>query len=355
MTPAQLTAEDTLDKIVGTSAPMKHVFDVARKAAACHSTVLLQGELGTGKAQIAAAIHTLSSVANQPFVRYCCASMESSHQEACLFGDQPTPGLVDSADNGTLFLDEVESLTTRSQTLLLELLEQSRIKLRPDSNAKHLQIRVMAACNTDLNKLVSEGAFREDLYWKLNVIPIALPPLRRRREDIEPLVRHYLKVFGNANEKKVNEIHPESLASLVAYQWPGNIRELLNYVERAVVMADGHELTPDLLPTRVTGDRKDVAKAIFRPTDETSLVQEFVSSRLQKASDDATDLFKQIVEPVEKELLIQILDSCNHTQTKAAKKLGINRNTLYKKLKDHALDKSSSTADSKSSDERSQK
>lgn len=348
MTPAQLTAEDTLDKIVGTSAPMKHVFDLARKAAACHSGVLLQGELGTGKAQIAAAIHMLSSLAKAPFVRYGCASMEKSDQELCLFGDGETSGLVAAAENGTLFLDEVDCLTTRSQTLLLELLEQGRVKLRPDVTPKPLKLRVMAACNNDLNKLVAVGTFREDLYWKLNVVPIAIPPLRRRREDIEPLVRHYLELFGTENEKKIDDIHPESLASLVAYQWPGNIRELQNYLERAVVMADSSELTPDLFPTRVMGDRKDVAEAVFRPTDEKSLVHEFVFNRIRKAPDDAADLHKQIVDPVEKELLIQILESCNHTQTKAAQKLGINRNTLYKKLKEHGLDKSNSTAESKS-------
>jgi DNA-binding NtrC family response regulator len=338
---AQLSAEDTVEKIIGVSAPMKHVFEMARKAARSCSAVLVQGELGTGKAQIAAAIHMLSKRAEKPFVRYCCSSMEKHQQEHCLFGSTDEPGLVAAADEGTLFLDEVDRLSMRSQTLLLEVLENERVKRRPDHVATPLDVRVIAASNHDLSKQVADGVFREDLYWKLDVLPIALPPLRRRREDIEPLVRHYLEVFGTANGKKVDEVHPEALASLVAYQWPGNIRELQNYIERAVVMADSQELTPDLLPARVMGDRKDVEEAVFRPTDEKSLVHEFVYNRLRKAPDDADDLYKQIVEPIEKELLVQILDSCNHTQTKAAQRLGINRNTLYKKLKEYGLEKSS--------------
>lgn len=339
---AQLRAEDTIEKIIGVSAPMKHVFDVARKAAQSSSAVLLHGELGTGKAQIAAAIHMLSARAENPFVRFCCSSMEKQEQEHCLFGSSSEPGLVIAANGGSLFLDEVDSLTVRSQTLLLEILEQKRIRWRPDQSSTPLDLRIIAASNNDLSKKVSDGQFREDLYWQLDVLPIPLPPLRRRREDIEPLVRHYLDVFSAANNKTVDEVHPESLAALVAYQWPGNIRELQNYVERAVVMADSQELTPELLPTRVMGDRKDVEDAVFRPTDEKSLVHEFVYNRLRKAPEDAADLHKQIVEPIEKELLVQILDSCNHTQTKAAQKLGINRNTLYKKLKEYGLEKSSS-------------
>ena len=338
---AQLSAEDTVDKIIGISAPMKHVFDMARKAAGSCSSVLLQGEPGTGKAQIAAAIHMLSSRAEKPFVRFCCSSMEKHDQEQCLFGSAGEPGLVSAANEGTLFLDEVDSLSVRSQTLLLEVLERDRTKRRPDQAPARLNVRLIAGSNNDLSKQVADAGFREDLYWKLDVLPIALPPLRRRREDIEPLVRHYLEVFSNANNKRVDEVHPEALASLVAYQWPGNIRELQNYIERAVVMADSHELTPDLLPARVMGDRKDVEEAVFRPTDEKSLVHEFVYNRLRKAPEDASDLHKQIVEPIEKELLVQILESCNHTQTKAAQRLGINRNTLYKKLKEYGLEKPS--------------
>lgn len=336
---AQLSAEDTVDKIIGISAPMKHVFEMARKAAGSCSSVLLQGELGTGKAQIAAAIHMLSSRAEKPFVRFSCSAMEKHEQEQCLFGSTGEPGVVAAAQDGTLFLDEVDWLTMRSQTLLLEVLERERVKHRPDQPPTPLNIRLIAASNHDLNKQVADGVFREDLYWKLDVLPIALPPLRRRREDIEPLVRHYLDVFSQASNKRVDEVHPESLASLVAYQWPGNIRELQTYIERAVVMADSQELTPDLLPARVMGDRKDVEEAVFRPTDEKSLVHEFVYNRLRKAPDDAGDLHKQIVEPIEKELLVQILESCNYTQTKAAQRLGINRNTLYKKLKEFGLEK----------------
>ena len=172
------------------------------------------------------------------------------------------------------------------------------------------------------------------------MLPISLPPLRRRVGDIELLVRHFLKVYSTANGRRIDKIHPAALKALTDYPWPGNVRELQNYIERAVVWSTGNQLEPELLPAAVIGDSKAAQAAVFRPTDEESLIREFVYNRLSQAEEDAEDLHKQIVEPVEKELLVQIMQICNNTQTKAATRLGINRNTLYKKLQDYGLTKS---------------
>jgi DNA-binding NtrC family response regulator len=194
-----------------------------------------------------------------------------------------------------------------------------------------------------LNLEVTEGRFREDLFWRLNVLPIALPPLRRRDEDIELLVKYFLESYSLSNKKEIRKIDPEAMKALVDYQWPGNVRELQNYIERAVVLAQSDQLVPSLLPTAVIGDSKAAQSAVFRPTDDESLVREYVYNRISKAEDDENDLYQMIVDPVEKEVLMQVMQNCNQTQTKAATKLGINRNTLYKKLVDHGLAKSKST------------
>lgn len=218
------------------------------------------------------------------------------------------------------------------------------MKQQSETDFEHRNaLRLITSTNCELAKEVADGRFREDLFWRLNVLPIALPPLRRRKEDVEELVRHFLGLLSS-EAKTVDKIHPDSLAALKSYQWPGNLRELQNYIERAFVLADSQELTPDLLPTSVMGDRQAAEEAVFRPTDEKSLVHEFVYNRLRKAPENEGGLHKQIVEPIEKELLVQILDMCKNVQKKAADRLGINRNTLYKKMKEYGLEKSNSKA-----------
>lgn len=328
---------------------MREVYRLTRRAAASNASVLLLGETGTGKELVAAAIHNLSKRSSGPFIRVNCGALTETLLESELFGHvkgsftdamRDRTGRFEAAHGGTIFLDEVNSTSTTLQVKLLGVLQNREFERVGSTKPISVDVRVVAASNRDLHKEVLAGNFREDLFWRLNVIPISLPPLRRRPDDIEPLLVHFLNEFSKANETNVNRIHPEALAALQKYGWPGNVRELQNYVERAVILADGDELTPNLLPASVMGDLEDAQSAVFRPTDEVELIREFVYSSISKTEPDAKDLYDQIVNPVEKELLSQVMEACGNTQTKAASRLGINRNTLYKKLKEHGLDKS---------------
>ena len=338
-----------LEGLVGTSAAMSSVYQMTRLSAGSSSSVLLLGETGTGKELIAAALHRLSDRASGPFVRVNCGALTESLLDSELFGHvrgsftdavRDRTGRFEAAHGGTIFLDEVNSTSSTLQVKLLRVLQEREFERVGDTRTIQVDVRVIAASNCDLNLEVSEGRFREDLFWRLNVLPIALPPLRRREGDIEPLVRFFLAVYGKANGKEITKIDPEALKALNEYQWPGNVRELQNYIERAVVLAQSDSLDASLLPVAVMGDAAEAQVAVFRPTDDQSLIREFVYNRLSKAEKTADNLYNDIVEPVEKELLMQVLQSCNHTQTKAANKLGINRNTLYKKLTQFGLAKS---------------
>ncbi len=336
---------------------MRGVYQMTRQSAASNASVLLLGETGTGKELIAAALHQLSDRSSGPFVRVNCGALTESLLDSELFGHvrgsftdavRDRTGRFEAAHGGTIFLDEVNSTSSTLQVKLLRVLQEREFERVGDTRTIPVDVRVIAASNCDLRTEVTEGRFREDLFWRLNVLPIALPPLRRRDRDIELLVRHFLEVYSNANHKSIKKIDAEALEALVEYQWPGNVRELQNYIERAVVLSQGDELSPSLLPTAVIGDSKAAQVAVFRPTDDQSLIREFVYNLLSKSDDDAKNLYEHVIEPVEKELLIQIMQNCNNTQTKAATKLGINRNTLYRKLTDFGLakPKSDETSDS---------
>ena len=347
---SQASTELAIENIIGRSSAMLEVFRLTRKAASCNASVLLLGETGTGKELIATALHRYSKRSSGPFVRVNCGALTESLLESELFGHvrgsftdaiRDRTGRFEAAHGGTIFLDEINSTSTTLQVKLLRVLQEREFERVGDTKTIQVDVRVVAASNCDLSGEIAEGRFREDLFWRINVLPIHLPPLRRRPEDIELLVLHFLKYYSEANERSVLEIHPAALQALSEYRWPGNVRELQNYIERSVVLADGTELTPELLPRCVLGDAPKTETAIFRPTDDKSLIQEFVYNGIEKNNGDAVDLHKQIVDPVEKELLIQVMDACNQTQTKAAERLGINRNTLYKKLKDHGLEKNS--------------
>ena len=343
--------DSPLDGLIGTSDAMRDVYQMTRLSAQANSSVLLLGETGTGKELIASALHQFSNRASGPFVRVNCGALTESLLDSELFGHvrgsftdavKDRTGRFEAAHGGTIFLDEVNSTSSILQVKLLRVLQEREFERVGDTRTIQVDVRVIAASNRDLNHEVTEGRFREDLFWRLNVLPIALPPLRRRDGDVEMLVRHFLEVYSKANNKNIEKIHPDALEALIEYQWPGNVRELQNYIERAVVLGQSDQLEPSLLPVAVMGDAKAAQVAVFRPTDDQSLIREFVYSGLSKAETGAEDLYKQIVEPVEKELLVQVMQSCNNTQTKAATKLGINRNTLYKKLTEFGLAKSKS-------------
>ena len=336
----------TLPGLIGASEAMQRVYRTTRQAAASRASVLLLGETGTGKELIAHALHKLGDRRNRPVVRVNCGALSESLLESELFGhvrgaftgaiDNRT-GRFEAAHTGTIFLDEINSTTPHLQVKLLRVLQEREIERVGDTQTIRVDTRVVAASNRDLSTEAAEGRFREDLYYRLNVVPIWLPPLRQRREDIPALVTHFLNAYNEENDRYVVHIEPAAMEAMQEYAWPGNVRELQNYIERAVVMATGDELTVDLLPGVVRGDA-DASRGAFRRMDFDSLAVQLVEEGLAGADDDASDLHGRIVDRVEREVIAQVLGRCEGVQIKAAQRLGINRNTLHKKIKDYGLD-----------------
>lgn len=256
---------DTLDLqgIVGTSEAMQKVYDMIGKVAASNATVLIRGESGTGKELVAKAIHRNSNRANGPFIAVSCAALPETLLESELFGHEKNaftgatsqkPGRFELAHKGTLFLDEIAEITPAIQVKLLRVLQEHEFERLGGTKPIKVDVRLVAATNKDLERMVQEKTFRDDLYYRLHVIEIYLPPLRERREDIPLLVEHFLKQFNSENGKRLESVAPETMDILMNYRWPGNVRELENAIERAVVLADldAERLTPDLLPGSIT-------------------------------------------------------------------------------------------------------
>jgi transcriptional regulator with PAS, ATPase and Fis domain len=332
--------------IIGGSPAMEEVYRLTRRVAKSNASVLLLGETGTGKEMIATAVHKLSSRASGPMVKVNCGAISESLLESELFGHVRgaftgalgnRTGRFEAAHTGTIFLDEINSTSLHLQVKLLRVLQEREFERVGDTHTLHVDTRVIAASNRDLMEEVEAERFREDLYWRLNVVPIRLPPLRQRREDIPALVGHFLSAYSEANDRHVVHIHPRALEALQDYHWPGNVRELQNYAERAVVMAEGDELTPDLLPDVVLGTEKPRGGRI-KGVDLETLVYETVQQGLSTAGPEEDSLHTKIVSRVERELIAQVMLSCANVQTKAATRLGINRNTLHKKLKEYELE-----------------
>lgn len=334
--------------IIGTSPAMQEVYRITRKVARTNASVLLLGETGTGKELIATAIHRLSDRAPGPLVKVNCGALPESLLESELFGHMRgaftgavanRTGRFEAAHGGTIFLDEINSTSLHLQVKLLRVLQEREFERVGDTATIRVDVRVIAASNRDLMDQVEAEKFREDLYWRLNVVPIHIPPLRMRREDIPRLVAHFLELYSERNERFVVHIDERALEHLVQYDWPGNVRELQNYIERSVVMAPGDELTLDLLPENVQGGGGAKGRSPrFKGTDLETLTFELVQQGLTTSSPNETDLHAKIVDRVEKELIVQVLAACDNVQIKAAAKLGINRNTLHKKLKDYGLE-----------------
>ncbi|MFP6658755.1 MAG: sigma-54 dependent transcriptional regulator [Pirellulales bacterium] len=330
--------------LIGSGPAMQEVYRLTHKVACSDASVLLLGETGTGKELIARAIHVTSSRRNGPFVRVNCGALTESLLESELFGHVRgsftgavgnRTGRFEAAHKGTIFLDEINSTTAQLQVKLLRVLQEREFERVGDTQTIKVDTRVIAASNRDLLAEVSKERFREDLYYRLNVVPIHIPPLRERREDISELVGYFLDVYNESNDRFVVHIASEAMQLLEAYHWPGNVRELQNYVERAVVLAEGDEFTADLLPEVVRSDRP-VRRGRGRP-DLEMLTQEVVQEGLATAANGEDNLHAKIVRRVERELIAQVMATCENIQTKAANKLGINRNTLHKKLKEFQL------------------
>ena len=310
----------SFENIIGKSEAMLRIFDLVAQVAPSRSTILLQGESGTGKELIAKAIHMNSPRRERPFVPVNTGSVPSDLLESTLFGHvkgaftsaiASKKGLFEVADRGTLFLDEIGTMGLETQAKILRVLQDRKFMHLGGVNEVQVDVRIIAATNVDLKQQVKEGKFREDLFYRLNVITIDLPPLRQRKNDIPPLVYHFADKFARENDKPQLRITPEALRPLMDYDWPGNVRELENVMERAVVLANGPALTVDLLPDNIAGREAQIAMMEHRP--------------------DAS-LF-EIIEDCERRIISDMLEKCNWNQTDAADHFRIPLSTLNQKIK----------------------
>ncbi len=343
--------DPALPGIIGSSGALQEVVRTTRRVAPSRACVLIVGETGTGKELIARAIHDLSPRSTGPYIRVNCGALTESLLESELFGhvkgsftgavDNRT-GRFEAAHAGSIFLDEINSTSPKLQVKLLRVLQEGEFERVGDNNTKKVDTRIIAATNRDLLEEIEAGRFREDLYYRLNVVPIYLPPLRERREDIEPLVLFFLSRYAEQNRREMRKVHPEAMRLLREHDWPGNVRELQNYVERAVILGTGPELQVEHLPPQLRG--QSVPRPI-RPrggaTDLSALCSELVRQDVRAAGPTSIDLYDRVVGRVERELIQQVLQECDRVQIKAAARLGINRNTLHKKLSLFHLDEPS--------------
>jgi transcriptional regulator with PAS, ATPase and Fis domain len=338
--PPQEPLDAPLPDIVGDSPAMRAVCRRTRLVARARASVLLVGETGTGKELVARAIHRLSSRADGPYVRVNCGALSESLLESELFGhikgaftgavDNKT-GRFEAAHGGTIFLDEISSMSPKLQVKLLRVLQEREFERVGESRTIRVDTRVIAATNQFLEDEIEAGRFRDDLYYRLNVVPIYLPPLRERRKDIPALVRFFLERYCEENRRDVPELPPEVLQRLQEYDWPGNVRELENCVERAVVLADDRPLDFDVLGPPGQGERR-VRLARSRGANLEAMIQQLVRTAIQSVPAEEGKLYKRLVEGVERELLEQVLQLSDNVLVKAAARLGINRNTLTKKM-----------------------
>lgn len=331
--------------LIGSSPPMLEVYRMTRKVAPTTATVLLTGETGTGKELIARALHELSPRATGPFIRVNCGALSESLLESELFGHakgaftsavENRTGRFEAAHGGTIFLDEINSVSYQLQVKLLRVLQEHEFERVGDTRTIRVDVRVIAATNVDLQDEITAGRFREDLFYRLNVIPIYLPALRERGDDIAALVNFFVWRYAQANRIQSGRVSADALRYLQQYDWPGNVRELQNYVERALVLSANGEISADLLPPHVRG-LAPVRIGRRSSDDLSTLCTEFVSRRLAEIGDESNDVYNEVINVVEKELILQVLRQSQGVQTRTATRLGINRNTLHKKIEDHNL------------------
>ncbi len=334
------TLKSSVDRsqIIGSSAPMREVFDLIEQVAPARSTVLVTGESGTGKEVIARSIHFSSPRAEAgQFVAVNCSNIPSELLESELFGHTrgaftgavaAKKGLFEVADNGTVFLDEISNIPPETQARLLRVIQEREFTPLGDTQPRRVDVRIIAATNIDLRKAVETGDFREDLFYRLNVINIHLPPLRERKEDILPLAQHFIGKYNAENGRHVSEqLPPEVLRALETHAWPGNVRELETAIERAVIVARGDTLTPDCL-----------REEILRPPVAASAVADSGVSAVAGDIDLSRGIsFYDEVSRFEVELIKRALEMTGGHQSRAARLLGMNNTTLNSKIKSYNI------------------
>jgi two-component system, NtrC family, response regulator PilR len=317
----RLGEELTVNELIGTSAPMQRVKEIIGKVAVTDSPVLIEGESGTGKELVAAAIHRLSARAKRPFLPVNCSAIPGDLLESEFFGHvrgaftgavSDALGLFRGANEGTIFLDEIAELPPPLQVKLLRVLQEMQVRPVGSTRAHSVDVRVIAATNRNLEKAMTEGTFRQDLFYRLNVVRVQLAPLRERREDVLPLVNHFMRRFNRRFRRDVRGIAPDALASLTEYGFPGNVRELENLMERAYAMGARNQITLADLPSLSGSAPVDIVAATS-PT------------AIPKLSD------------VEKGLILKALAALNDDKEAAARALGISRRTIYRRLKEYGM------------------
>lgn len=323
----QVKAEYGFHDIIGQSRKMREVFDLVEKVADCNSTILLNGETGTGKGMVARAIHQRSKRRDKPFISINCGAIPENLLESELFGHvrgaftgatSSKPGKFELADNGTILLDEIGDMSSDLQVKVLKVLEEGEFEQVGGAKTIRVDVRIIAATHRDLSEEVQKGNFREDLYYRLYVIPLMLPSLRDRRSDIPFLIAHFLEECNRKNDRSVQEITEEALAMMMSYSWPGNVRELKNMMERLVVLKGAGKITAQDLPLELKSNHK------FEP------------STTIEISDEGICLNSAVTE-FEKALILQSLEKTKWVKNKAAKLLHLNRTTLVEKIKRHHL------------------
>jgi len=316
--------QEGFGNLIGKSEKMRELYEKIKKVAPTNSTVLICGESGTGKELVARAIHYNSLRAGGPFVAVDCTALPETLLESELFGHvkgaftgavADKKGLFEVADGGTIFLDEVGDISPAIQAKLLRVLQERAFKPVGGTKTIQVDVRVVAATNKNLEELVRKGSFREDLYYRLSVIPLYIPPLREREGDIPLLARHFVRKYAEENGKEVEGISDEALRLLVQYPWPGNVRELENVIEQAVTLATGSLITPEDLPEHIK------------------------SGRIEHLANNITlqGTLKDTIETLEKELILKALREAGGNQYRAAKRLGLSRQNLQYKIRKYGI------------------
>jgi len=311
-----------LPDIIGASPALQRVFHTVQKIALTDSTVLITGETGVGKELVARAIHLRSRRSEHPLIKVNCAAIPENLLESELFGYEKgaftgavtnKPGRFELADRGTIFLDEIGEMPLHLQTKLLAVLQDRAFERVGGMKTIKVDMRIISATNKDLQAAIHSGDFRSDLFYRLNVVPINIPPLRERKEDLTPLIEYFLRRFAGKHQRQVPLVSPEVMAAFANYDWPGNIRELENALERMVLMSETDILGLELVPEEMRGTEPTVP-----------------SSTLKEKIDTVSHL-------TEKQMIIDALSKTNQNRTKAAELLGISRRTLQNKIKEYGL------------------
>jgi Nif-specific regulatory protein len=343
---AQVRDRFRFENIIGDSPAMHEVFATVGQVANSRATVILLGETGTGKEMIAKAIHHNSPRRDKPFIRVNCGAMTTTLLESELFGHvkgsftgaiRDKEGRFEAANGGTIFLDEIGTMEPPLQVKLLRVLQEREFERVGDNLTMKVDVRVIAATNIDLQEEVAKGNFREDLFYRLNVVSVYLPPLRNRREDIPRLIDHFLDKYNAVNDRRLRRISRDMLNVLLRYPWPGNVRELENAIERAVVLSTSEDFNEDLLPLSVR---------MFAQQRRNNQSSESIETLTRRLADQAIadyemregEIYQLVIDQIEHALIERALNKCSGVKTKAADFLGINRNTLNKKVKDLGIE-----------------